>query len=77
MQLWPFNCSLGLPMQSQKYIVLEVQPFQTTDLDVGHPVNAQIHKGELVNCLKLEFPLDGKIFMADWSVDLQSFQRAS
>ena len=60
-------------MLSQKYVYI----FQTTDLDVGHPVNAQIHKGELVNCLKLEFPLDGKIFMADWSVDLQSFQRAS
>ena len=73
MQLWPLNCSFGLPMLSQKYVYI----FQTTDLDVGHPVNAWIHKGELVNCLKLEFPLDGRIFMADWSVDLQSFQRAS
>ena len=55
----------------------EIYTFQTMDLCVGHPVNAWIHKGEQVNCLKLEFPLDGRIFMADWSVDLQSFQRAS
>ena len=54
-----------------------VHAFETTDLDLGHPVNASIQKGELVNCLKLEFPLDGRIFMADWSVNLQSFQRGS
>ena len=36
MQLWPLNCSFGLPMLSQKYVYI----FQTTDLDVGHPVNA-------------------------------------
>ena len=29
---------MTVPTQGQKYLVLEVQPFEITDFDLGHPV---------------------------------------
>ena len=43
-KLPPLKHILALPIQGQKCIVLEVQPFEITEFDLGHPVNAPISK---------------------------------
>ena len=37
-KILPLKCILPLPMQGQKYMVLEVQPFEIKNFDLGHPV---------------------------------------
>ena len=37
-KLPPLKRILALPIQGQKSIVLEIQPFGITDFDLGHPV---------------------------------------